>query len=446
MSELIEKTLTQAADSGKNTVRHSMNVDLKSQLIIEECLQTWGSTLGNSKAAPSWQRVTPYIEELHLAQADFDIVIDHEGAGALAFVYTSEQKEIFERFKTDLKELAEAAEGSDPAAIEKAVKAFDEKVASFTTETAFAIGDGPKATEDFLTKSERFMGEVTHTEFGTVMPRDIRAIGKVTAEKPDDPDAMPLTDDEKRQRNHHNATQAQSKAAAASGPPKNKGYSSFGQIVKANDAPELEKMIKATKDDRGWHKEDRESASKLLWHAARLGHVDCAKVLVKEGEADLEHIDGAGISPFLAAVMSNSPEAIDYFVDLGSDLKETALDNQNALMLAASYNAPESIRKLINDYKFDIDEVAFDGRTALYCAAVGVDDTSADKSIEALMDLGANPTIKNFMDDGLPEDYISEDFDQLFAALQQYRADYEKGATRPRTQSVVSNARNLLGF
>lgn len=443
MSELIETTLKTAAAEGKNTLRHDIAAELDGQQIISACLTAWGSALQVSRAAPSWSRVEPYIGDFERVPADLVMVVDHEGAGAISMAYSSDQRQAIGGLLNELKELAVNV-GADAAAVSAAQTAFEDKARGFEFAETFTAGMGPLSVSSFVEHSEAILDALKHSEFGEIETRDLHAIAKAHAMKP-----QALLEEEaaaaaaEAAANGSQGAQAQSQSAQAAQP---KRYSSIGQIVKANDVPALTKTIQDYKELDRWDESMIESVTKLLWHTAQMGHVDIARVLIDEGGATLEQMNSNGVTPLLAACAGNQPAMIEFLMERGGELTETTVDGKTPLMLAAESNAVEAVKKLVEELGVDIDETALDGRTALHFAAIGVNDTTADKAIEALMELGANPTLQDQISGDLPEEYISEEFDTLFANLSQYRKDWESGAVKPRTSTPVSRARAILGF
>lgn len=440
MSELIETTLKTAAAEGKNTLRHDIGVELESEVIINACLQAWGESLRNSRAAPSWSRVTPFIDRVNGEDAQLSMAVDHEGAGALALSFSAPQRLALTELLEELKALAVNAEAPE-ASITAAQTAFNDKLASYELSEAFGPAMGPLAVSSFLDNSQTFALSFEHKEFGSLEARDLHALAKQHALKPqailDAEEAA-----EKAAAEQAGASGASASAAQAAAP---KRYSSLGQILKAGDSAAMEKIIKDHKEMERWDSSMKDNVTQLLWHAAGMGHVDIARILMDEGEATMDHMNASGVTPLLAACAGNQPAMIDFLLSRGAELSETTVDGKTPLMVAAEADAVAAIQKLV-DLGADIDETALDGRTALHFAALGVNETTAAKSVTLLMELGADPTLADQISGHIAEEYISEEFDEVFANLGQYRKDFESGAVKPRASSPISKARAILGF
>jgi len=438
MSDLITETIQNANVSQMNTVKHDMSVKIDGTSVVETAIQTWGKTLQNSRAAPNWYRVEPYIDDINASESKLTVVTDQNGKGALQFSFSEKQMQAFSELKSLLVELANkvyvAKETQDKASI-----SFDDVIKNAQPQEAFDADMGGLAVSTFLEKTSGINPSITHEKYGELDAKSLVSLSKIKAPSlaagdPDSdeaiaaqmPKAIPATDISR--------------------------YQSMGQMVKAGDAKALSEYIDWAKKEKHWDESKKDACSKLGWVAASIGNIDTMRVLLDKGKADIDFAAQEGITPLMAAVANNFPDMIDFLIAEGADKKKTPIDGRSAMMLAASHDAVDSIKKL-HSLGFDLNEVSLEGRTALHHAALGEDDTTAINSIKTLIELGANPTIIDAIgaEGGcLAEEYINEgeQNDQAYATLSQFRKDWEAGKTGPQstTSSAISKARSMLGF
>lgn len=439
MSDLITETIQNANVSQINTVKNDMSVKIDSTSVVEEAIQAWGKTLQNSRAAPNWYRVEPYISDINESESKLTVVSDQNGKGVLQFSFSDKQNQAFVELKSLLIELATKVY-VDQETQEKASASFDAAVKNAQPQEAFDAEMGGLAVSTFLEKTSAMNPVITHEKYGELDAKSLVSLSKIKAPSlaaagdPDSdeaiaaqmPKAVPTTDISR--------------------------YQSMGQMVKAGDAKALSEYIDWAKKEKHWNESKEDACSKLGWVAASMGNIDTMRVLLEKGSADIDFAAQQGITPLMAAVANNFPNMIDFLVSEGADKKKTPIDGRSAMMLAASHDAVDSIKKL-HTLGFDLNEVSLEGRTALHHAALGEDDTTAINAIKTLIELGANPTIVDAIgaEGGcLAEEYINEgdENDQAYATLSQFRKDWEAGKTGPQstTSSAISKARSMLGF
>lgn len=429
MSSLIEQTIKQAADSGKNTVRHDISVKIDANPIIQAAMQAWGSALNFSRAAPSWHRIEPFIETIQESEAQLGFAMDHDGAGAIDFHWAPAQITAFSDLRDEIASVAVSV-GAPQASIDQAKIAFDQAISNFLFTESFKSGEAPLSISSYLEKSQPLAPAMSHSEFGDIEAKDLHAIAKAIPPKP----AAPGEDDE-------------STPASAQPVPRSAKYASMQQMAKENDHTALTEYVQFMKSKDLWDEDKVEACNKLVLITAALGHVEFMKALFDVAGADQSFRDANGVSPFLAAAQHNHPDMLDLLKSRGADMSESTIDGLTPLMLAAQHDAADSIKKL-HALGAPLDEQNLEGRTALHLAALGVDDATSNNALKALMEAGANPTIMDMIgDDGgcVAEEYIDENSDDSYSALVQYRSDWEAGRT-PRAQSTISKARSLLGF
>lgn len=432
MNDLITKTIDAAAKASSNTFKSEMSVVLDARAAVADVINAWGAALGNSRGAPNWARIDPIIEDINKERAVLTVVTDQASAGALAFEFGAAQLSFFEEIKEMMVELAERI-GSDAPSIEAAKTAFDAALANAQISEAFDAAMGSVAVGAYLEKTAEIHPVVFHERFGELNNTSLMSLSKMLASplNPDDP-------------NSDDAIAAQLPREMAA--PDSANYQYMGQMITAGDAPALKKHIADYKEKGKWTNERSEGCDKLVLVAAAKGDLETVKVLVQDGGAEIDYGDRAGMTPLLVSVAGNQPELIAYLFSQGASRASTTKDDMSLLMLAASYDAVDSIRKL-HELKFNLDERSLDGRTALHHAACGQEDATSVNAIKLLIELGANPTIAD-ESDTLAEELIDENNDEAYALLTQRRKDWENGKTGPQStaSSLISSARAKLGF
>jgi hypothetical protein len=260
-----------------------------------------------------------------------------------------------------------------------------------------------------------------------------------------------------------NAAPADPNAAAPKAPQKN--YQSFGQVIKAGDATALSRLIKMTRDEGLWDDSKIEQAHTLLYHAAMLGHVGIARVLMDEAGAKMGKVrDQDGRTDFLIAAFADKPEMVEFLHSRGAKLNESSGNGQDALMLAAENGAIDAARKIIelnetalramaramsedgsapeaiakelrkNDV---LNETDMNGRNAMHFACMtdrkpGKDaDEQSTKALAIatfLIEKNVNPTLETLAETLLPSELIAEegaDADKLYDLVEDARANYQ---------------------
>ena len=429
MSDHVAEDYKATADANKdNCIVYTINATLNARSLIESAVIAWGKILNNTRAAPSWTRLDPIIEDYTDHPYQLFIAIDHRGAGVLEFKPTPEHAPLMDELVLALSDCAQKA-GCAPAELTQARMAFDSIFKSLTQTSAFSAGDAPTTLATFIDEKQEVIASLEW------LPKQIALrlseLHSIAKQLPPVPD--------------HERTpemEALEKEEQANAKPR---YTSLGQMVKAGDAQALEEMIDSMKSSSTWNENHTEMVNKLLWHAAADGKLECVKVLIEKAGAELTEEDTNGNTPLLIAAASNNPAIIDYLLSKGASLDDRTVDGMTPLIVAATHNADLSIQKLIQ-LGCDIDETALDGRTPLHFAALGNEEKTSNEALKTLMDLGADPTRKDAMSDAFAEEYVDPESDESYAALCQYRTDWEEGRIGPRTPSVMSKARSILGF
>ena len=160
MKDIITQTIQEATDEKKHIVKHEMTVDVESTKVVEAAIQAWGSELKNSRAAPSWSRIEPLIDEVDAHKAKLTVVTDQDGKGALLFSFGPEQTTALCEVKTLLVELATKV-GADPALIAQAAATYDKAIENAQLSESYASDMGSLAAASFLEKTA-VMNAVVH--------------------------------------------------------------------------------------------------------------------------------------------------------------------------------------------------------------------------------------------------------------------------------------------
>ena len=370
MNDLITKIIDEAAASSSNTFKSEMTVALDARPVVADVINAWGASLANSRGAPNWARIDPIIEDINKEKATLVVVTNQSAAGALAFGFSDAQKSYFDEIKEIMAELA-ARVGSPEQTIDAAKTAFDAALANAQLSEEFAANNGSVAMGAFFEKTAAIKPTVFHERYGELNNTSLISLAKLAATplNPGDP-------------NSDDAIAAQLPREMAA--PDSANYQYMGQMITAGDAPALKKHIADYKQKGKWTPDRSESCDKLVLVAAVKGDIETVKVLVKDGGAEIDYGDRAGTTPLLAAVANNHPELIDFFLAEGAKRSSTTKDDMSLLMLAASYDAVDSIRKL-HALGFNLDERSLDGRTALHHAASGQDEATSVNALKVLL-------------------------------------------------------------
>ena len=422
-----EQFKDQAEQNKDNLVAHEFFAFVKARQMAQEAIKAWGKCLNNPRSAPNFVEIEPALNELDDTGADLDIVINHRGAGVCRMKPSDKQTELFAEIRTELARAASAA-GIGQNEIDAASAAFEQAFAPLSYHASFADKEAALAMSSLIDAKHEAIEGLAYKDSGREIK--LESLHQVAKYLPPRPEHDPAPESE-----------AQEQQAE----PKARKYSSLGQMVKEGAAAELEEYIVAAIDAGAWHDQAQEQANKLVWHAASMGQLECLKVLIEKANAQVTEQDTNGLTPLLAACASDKPEVIEYLLSKGASLDEKSVDGLTPLMIAASHNAANCVRKLV-EVGVDINETSLDGRTALHAAALGVEDKSGPDAIAALIELGADPSIRDHMSDAYPEEYVDEESDDAYSKLVDYRKKWEAGAVAPQKQSVVSKARSILGF
>ena len=436
MNDIIEIAKQKAESNGKYVATHDLTVSVTSKTLVDGAIQSWGKALGNSRGAPNWSRIEPFIKEIDEISAEFRSITDNESRGAIEFKFSDKQKSLFNELKMMLTEIAEKVE-TPKENIDLAQKSFDQFIMKFEFSEEFEPEMGSLTIASFLEKTAELQPIVTHPKYGELNAKSLVSLSKIKA---------PVPETDGPQGDDAIAAQMPRHVPIADGAQ----YRSMGQMVKAEDSKALSDYIDESKNKKTWDESKVDACSKLGFIAAGQGSLGVMRVLLEKGDADVDY-PNQGLTPLMMAIANNHPDMIDLLIAKGANRRITPVDGRSLLMLAASHDAVDSIKKLHSIGGFDINETSLEGRTALHHAALGEDEKTSTNAIKTLMELGADPTIIDWIgDDGglLAEQYVDEENDDAYAQLSQYRKDWEAGKTGPlsATSGAVAKARAILGF
>ncbi len=415
---LVEQIASEAQAAGKASVRYDIFIDFGGSAAVDALSQAWGKALGNPKAAPGW-KTTKEFAEMSDARPVASIAVSESGAGAIAMSLPDSAKSGIAAFREEL--LALAREVSTPEAdIQRAAEAFDAVAARWEFSKPFTQESASLVSSEFLSSGGDAFERFEMDGFGAITPEQILKMAATSWK-----------------------TEADSEQAASGA----KKYRSLGQMVKAGDAEALTDYISQAKSRaaKGEAILPDGMADQLLWHAAEMGHADAIRVLVEQAEASLSYRDKSGITPLLAACFNGHDQAIEQIIQLGANINEPDPDGRTAVMLAAEMDKAPVIHKLAS-LGADLDATTLDGRTALHFACAGAEEKTANAAVLALIEAGANPTLRDMIENTYPEELIDEESDTTYAALAQYRKDWESGAIPSKKSSIVSKTRAALGI
>lgn len=213
-----------------------------------------------------------------------------------------------------------------------------------------------------------------------------------------------------------------------------KKYTSLGQMVKAGDYASLEAIIIEYK------KEDKlkqfleiqegqvmNQMDQLLWYTPNYkGNEDnlkIAKLLIENG-ANPNSVDNLGRTPIMVAASDDDIDMLSLYISLGADINKADVGGNRCIYYAVtseSINAIEFLCKNgVNVNRQDV----LSGQTMLHLAC----GEGFEKSIEKLIELGADPTLEDYLDDALPSECVpaTDEFEPLFEKIEAYRTEWNE--------------------
>ena len=103
--------------------------------------------------------------------------------------------------------------------------------------------------------------------------------------------------------------------------------------------------------------------------AASDGHLNLCKELIDKYQFDVNMADNFGWTGLHFSATSGSCELVEYFADMGTDIRLETDDGMNCLHIAACQGHLNLCRVLIDKYKFNVNMVDSFGWKALHCSA-----------------------------------------------------------------------------
>ncbi|CAF0915689.1 unnamed protein product [Rotaria sordida] len=122
-----------------------------------------------------------------------------------------------------------------------------------------------------------------------------------------------------------------------------------------------------------------------LWVAVAVGHFGIVKLLVEEGNANINHLSVTRSSPLRAASYIGRLDIARYLISHGADIKLVRDGNYTNLMLSAYREHTHMVKYFLDELYCDPNEYDQDGRTPLH---YGIDGGSLDV-VELLLKRGA---------------------------------------------------------
>ena len=116
------------------------------------------------------------------------------------------------------------------------------------------------------------------------------------------------------------------------------------------------------------HRKNKESKSYLHVAISR-GHMDISKKLLEDYHFDIENADDKGWTAIHSAAESGNWGLFQYLTENGSDVYSTAMDSKHCLHIAASKGHFQFSKKLLQNYRFNIESKDAKGWTVIHCAA-----------------------------------------------------------------------------
>lgn len=427
MSPFLEQHIKELQETNTKAYIHQMQVAIDEIVFVDTILSNWGACVKKSSAAPLFSKLSEFKNVFASSMATLNFTISEKDTGVVEHFFSDEQKNEFKFLEEILIEAAQKAK-IDPKDIENAKTQFNSFVDSFEIRESFAPGEGKTLLESLIAKYGNSLKFIEHSTVGRLDEKAIESL-KTT---------RPYTDKEVESKIEEQK-QTPTKGVAK--------YKNYVAIIKEDDDQALREGIEASKKMELWGDEKQKAAQLWVFVAMEFNAKKCLEVLVDCCKVDLDARHENGVQPIHFAALHNKPEMIEFLVNKGIDVQATSVDGLTPLMVAASMNSVDAITKL-HELGADLDYQTLDGKTALHLAATGndEDEKTAQKSIEKLLELGANPSIREHMEDGLPEDFVDADSDLQYAALVESRKRWENGDRTPKQIGIVAKARATLGF
>lgn len=426
MSPFFEQHIKELQEANTNAYIHPMQVAIDENIFLDTILSNWGACVKKSSAAPLFSKLSEFKNVFKSSMATLNFSISEKDTGVLEHFFSDEQKEEFKFLEEILVEAAQKAK-IEPQVIAQAQEQLKSFVDSFEIRQSFAPGESKELLESLIAKYGTSFKFIEHSKVGRLDDKALESL-KTT---------RPYTEQEVETKIE------QQKQNPAKGVAK---YKNYVAIIKEDDAESLREGIEASQKMELWGDEKNTAAQLWVFVAMEFNAKKCLEVLLDLCPVELDARHENGIQPIHFAALHNKPEMIEFLVNKGIDVQATSVDGLTPLMVAASMNSVDAIAKL-HELGADLDYQTLDGKTALHLAATGGDDEkTAQKSIEKLLELGANPALREHMEDALPEDFIDADSDLQYAALVEARKRWENGDKTPKQIGIVAKTRATLGI
>jgi Fem-1 family protein b len=128
-----------------------------------------------------------------------------------------------------------------------------------------------------------------------------------------------------------------------------------------------------------------------LWVAVAVGHFGIVKLLIEEGNANVNHLSVTRSSPLRAASYIGHLDIARYLIAHGADIRLVRDGNYTNLMLSAYRKHTHMIKYFVEELEYNPNEYDQDGRTPLHYA---IDGGSLDV-VQLLLKYGAKNTSQN---------------------------------------------------
>ncbi len=425
MSSAIDQYIEVVKEKNIAAFVHYTNLNYSTQHLLDTALTTWGGIVKNMKAAPSYQKTSQLHGLIQKQPFTFNLIIDETNSGVAQMIAPADFSVFSQQLLETLQGAARNAQVPEDT-ISQATSALTQYLDKFKGwEQEFSGQGAAHIQQTLLNTFSQLSLEIEHKNLGLL---DEKATNSLFSERP-------KTEEELKQ------LQAQPLTGVAK-------YKSYHAMIQAKDAAALEEGIASAQKMGYWDESKEQMAQLLVFSAIEHGSLECLQVLEKLCDVDLSFSAENGFKPIHFAAQFNRTDVIEYLVTQHNLSPESAsYDGHTPLMIAATSESLDAMEKLL-DMGANIDTQALDGKTALHFAAMGSEDEEKtfQKSIDKLLSLGANPSIKEYIDDALPEEYVDENSDLQYAALVEARKRFESGQSSPRPPSVLAKVRSTLGI
>ena len=188
---------------------------------------------------------------------------------------------------------------------------------------------------------------------------------------------------------------------------------------------------------------ETENGMNCLHIAARKGHLDLCKTLVKKHKFDVHMTDNNGWTSLHFSVENGSSELLNFLTDMGADIYLKTNCGKNCLHIASLNGHLDLCKTFLDNHDFDIHISDNDGWTPLHCSA----RNGSFELFQYLLDKGSEIYCKTKdMENILHLSAASGHFDICEFVLEYFTKDYDVNNTKNQYALYVKSYRNQVFY